>query len=208
MKFVQKFSTKRFAQPAAQFMKCVCYVVIFFYALCTVLSFMGRQSFLLHTKERIFETTIYAEENHASNSQSIVVHSNDDIHVWTNDKDQIDIAVQIGISLMYVANMVPMIVAFWFLSRVFRNIQKEQIFTEQNADYLLYYGLLQFLVAVLIPFIKLLICWFTNLVSNSRISISTGQAMFNMLISSIAFIVAAYILHYGVHLQDEVDHTL
>ena len=24
----------------------------------------------------------------------------------------------------------------------------------------------------------------------------------------IAFIVAAYIIHYGVHLQDEVDHTL
>ena len=32
--------------------------------------------------------------------------------------------------------------------------------------------------------------------------------MFNMLIPSIAFIVAAYIIHYGVHLQDEVDHTL
>lgn len=48
----------------------------------------------------------------------------------------------------------------------------------------------------------------TNLVSDGRMSISTGQRMFNMLIPSIAFIVAAYIIHYGVHLQDEVDHTL
>ena len=101
-----------------------------------------------------------------------------------------------------------MIIAFWFLSRVFSNIRKGQIFTEQNASYLLYYGLLQFLTAVFVPYIKLLLCELTNLVSDGRMSISTGQAMFNMLIPSIAFIVAAYIIHYGVHLQDEVDHTL
>ncbi|MCI8527310.1 MAG: DUF2975 domain-containing protein, partial [Oscillospiraceae bacterium] len=97
---------------------------------------------------------------------------------------------------------------YWFLSRVFSNINKGEIFTEQNSSYLLYYGILQFSVAVFVPFIKLLICWLTNLVSNGQMSISTGQTMFNMLIPSIAFIVAAYIIHYGVHLQDEVDHTL
>ena len=39
-------------------------------------------------------------------------------------------------------------------------------------------------------------------------SIATGQGVLNTVISGIAFIVAAYIIHYGVHLQDEVDHTL
>ena len=169
---------------------------------------MGRQTFFLHTKTGTFERAIYAEENHNSHSRSMTVHTSDDIHVWTNDNDRIDPTIQIGLSFMYAINMVPMIFAYWFLSRVFSNINKGEIFTEQNSSYLLYYGLLQFSVAVFVPFIKLLICWLINLVSNGRVSISTGQTMFNMLIPSIAFIVAAYIIHYGVHLQDEVDHTL
>ncbi len=208
MKFIQKLANERFARPAAQLMKFACYFVICFYVLCTVLSFMGRQTFLLHTKTGTFERAIYAEENHNSHSRSMTVHTSDDIHVWTNDNDRIDPTIQIGLSFMYAINMVPMIFAYWFLSRVFSNITKGEIFTEQNSSYLLYYGLLQFSVAVFVPFIKLLICWLINLVSNGRVSISTGQTMFNMLIPSIAFIVAAYIIHYGVHLQDEVDHTL
>lgn len=32
--------------------------------------------------------------------------------------------------------------------------------------------------------------------------------MLNSIVPSIAFIVAAYIIHYGISLQDEVDHTL
>lgn len=208
MKFIQKLANERFARPAAQLMKFACYFAICFYVLCTVLSFMGRQTFFLHTKTGTFERAIYAEENHNSHSRSMTVHTGDDIHVWTNDNDRIDPTIQIGLSFMYAINIVPMIFAYWFLSRVFSNINKGEIFTEQNSSYLLYYGLLQFSVAVFIPFIKLLICWLINLVSNGRMSISTGQTMFNMLIPSIAFIVAAYIIHYGVHLQDEVDHTL
>ena len=208
MKFIQKLANERFARPAAQLMKFACYFVICFYVLCTVLSFMGRQTFFLHTKTGTFERAIYAEENHNSHSRSMTVHTSDDIHVWTNDNDRIDPTIQIGLSFMYAINMVPMIFAYWFLSRVFSNINKGHIFTEKNSSYLLYYGMLQFSVAVFVPFIKLLICWLTNLISNGRMSISTGQTMFNMLIPSIAFIVAAYIIHYGVHLQDEVDHTL
>ena len=169
---------------------------------------MGRQSFFLHTKTGTYERAIYAEEKHAAHSRSMTVFTGDDVHVWTNDNDQIDLTIQIGLSLMYAVHIVPMIFAYWFLSRVFSNINKGRIFTEKNSSYLLYYGMLQFSVAVFVPFIKLLICWLTNLISNGRMSISTGQAMFNMLIPSIAFIVAAYIIHYGVHLQDEVDHTL
>ncbi len=169
---------------------------------------MGRQTFSLHTKAGFFERAIYAEEDHNSHSRSMTVHMGDDIHVWTNDNDQIDLSIQIGLSLMYAVNTIPIIFAFWFLSRVFSTIWKGEIFTEQNASCLLYYGLLQFSVAVFVPFIKLLICWLINLVSDSRMFIPTGQAVFDTLIPSIAFLVAAYIIHYGVGLQDEVDHTL
>lgn len=208
MKLIQQLPNERFAKPAARFMECICYFVICFFIFCTVFSFIGRQTFTLHTKTGSFDRAIYAEENHAPHSRSMTVHVNDNIHVWTNDNDQIDLTIQIGLSLMYAVSTVPMIFAFLFLGRVFSNIQKGQIFTEQNASYLLYYGLLQFFVAVFVPFIKLLICWLANLASDSRVSISTGQNMFDTLIPSIAFLVAAYIIHYGVRLQDEVDHTL
>lgn len=169
---------------------------------------MGRQTFFLHTDTGTYERAIYAEENHAPHSRSMTVHMGDDIHVWTNDNDQIDLTTHLGLSFMYAINVVPLILAFWFLSRVFSNINKGEIFTEKNAAYLLYYGLLQLFVAVLVPFLKLFICHFVNLISDSQISISTGQDMLNGMVPSIAFIVAAYIIHYGISLQDEVDHTL
>ncbi len=208
MRLIHKFTNERFAKFAAKFMKFVCYLAIFFYALCAVLSFMGRQTFFLHAQTGTFDRAIFAEENHDPDSRSMTVHMGDDIHVWTDDNDEIDLTIQIGLSVMYAIHTLPMILAFWFLSRVFSNIRKGQIFTEQNAAYLLYYGLIQFSWAVFVPFIKLFICWITNLVSASRISIATGQGTFNALIPGIGFIVAAYIIHYGVHLQDEVDHTL
>ena len=208
MKLFQTLANERFARPAAGLIKFACYFAICFYALCTVLSFMGRQTFFLHTKTGNFERAIYAEENHNAHSRSMTVFMGDDIHVWTNSSDQIDLTIQLGLSLMYAVNTIPMVLAFWFLSRVFSNIYRGEIFIEKNASCLLYYGLLQLFVAVVVPFIKLFLCWFTNLVSDGRMSVSTGQRMFNMLIPSIAFIVAAYIIHYGVHLQDEVDHTL
>lgn len=208
MKFIQKLTDERFAKPAARFMRFACYFVICFYILCTILSFMGRQTFFLHTKTGTFEQAIYAEENHASHSRGMTVSMGDDIHVWTNAHDQIDLTIQIGLSLMYAVHTVPMMFAFWFLSRVFSNISQGQIFTEQNSFYLLYYGVLQLFVAVFVPFIKLLISWLASLAADGGMDVSTGQAMVPMLFPGIAFMVAAYIIHYGVHLQDEVDHTL
>ncbi|MCI8417257.1 MAG: DUF2975 domain-containing protein [Lachnospiraceae bacterium] len=208
MKLIQKLTSEPFARAVARCMKFICYFVISFFVLCTALSFLGRQTFFLHTKTGTFENAIYAEKIHGSYPRGMTVHMGDEIHVWTNDGDQISPAIHVGLSLMYAIHVVPMVFAFWFLSRVFSNIQKRQIFTEQNATYLLYYGLLQFSVAVFVPFIKLLICWLISLVSDSQISLSTGQATFHMLFPSLVFLVAAYIIHYGVHLQDEVDHTL
>ncbi len=208
MKFIQNLANERFAKSASMFLKFACYFSIGFFILCTVLSFMGRQTFSLHTSTEYFERAIYAEEHHSPHSRSLTVHMGDDIRVWTGDTDQIDRTTQIGLSLMYAVHTIPIILAFWFLSRAFSNINKGQIFTEQNASCLLYYGLLQVFAAVCVPFIKLAICWLTNLISDNRVSISTGQALFSATIPSIAFLVAAYIIHYGVHLQDEVDHTL
>lgn len=208
MKLMQKLVNEPFARGASRFMKVICYLVMAFILLSLVLCFMGRQTFTLHTSTGTYENAIYAEENHEPASRSLTIYSKDDIRVWVNSSGQVDFSTHIGLSLMVAVNVIPLLFAYWFLSRVFANVQKGEIFTEKNAACLFYYGVLQFFTALLAPFVKLLICGLTNLISDSRISFTTGQDMLSGLIPSIAFLVAAYIVHYGIHLQDEVDHTL
>ena len=112
MKLIERFANGRFAQPAALVMKVVCYFIIGFYILCTILSLMGRQTFFLHTKTGAFEQAIYAEESHDAHPSGMTVRTGDDIHVWTNENDQIDLTIQIGLSLLYAVQTVPMIFAY------------------------------------------------------------------------------------------------
>ena len=208
MKLLQKLTDERFARPAAKFLKAACYLVICVYAAAALLSLMGRQTFTLHAQTGSYPNAICAEEDHAPASRGMTMHLGDEIHVWTNASDQIDPAVRLGLSAMAVLTLVPLMLAFWFLSRVFLNIQNGRIFTERNACCLLYYGLLQLFAAVPVPFLKLLICRLASLAAGGRMDIAAGQDMLGRLFPSIAFLVAAYIIHYGVYLQDEVDHTL
>ena len=83
-----------------------------------------------------------------------------------------------GLSLMYAVTIVPAILGFWFLSRVFTNVSNGQIFTEKNAVYLLYYGVIQFITALFVPFIKLFICFLINSISSDQIFYFNGIKYF------------------------------
>jgi hypothetical protein len=208
MKKTNKLLNEPVARAVARFLTAICYLLIFIFAVGLVLSFVGRQTFILHTSTGTYPSAIYSETNRDWNFRGPTVGTNDEIRVMAADNDEVDLITQIGLSAMYAVNVIPLIFSFWLLSRVFSNISKGLIFTGKNASYLLYYGLIHIGVAVLVPFIKLFISFCANQFTSSSISIATGQNLFNNLIPSIAFIVAAYIIHYGIHLQDEVDHTL
>jgi len=197
------------AKSVARFLTAICYFLIFIFVVGLVLSFIGRQTFVLHTSTGTYESAIFSERNRDWSFRGPTVGTNDDIRVTAvAGTDEVDLITHIGLSAMYAINIIPLIISFWLLSRVLNNISNGRIFTEKNASYLLYYGLIHMAVAVLVPFIKLFISFIANQFTNSHISIATGQNLLTNLIPSIAFIVAAYIIHYGVHLQDEVDHTL
>ena len=209
MKKVRNLLNERTAKSAAGFMKYICYLIIVFFVFSLVLSIIGRQTFILHTSTGTYDNAIYSEKNHDLTSHGLTVYMKDTVHVTAGvNGEEIDLITQIGLSAMYAVNVVPLIFCFWFLGRVFSNVNNGRIFTNQNANYLLYYGLIQITVAVFVPFIKLFISYLANLFTSSQISIATGQNLISDLITNIAFIVAAYIIHYGVHLQDEADHTL
>lgn len=208
MELFSGFIHEKNAKAISKLLCYVCYVVMLLFALSLVLSITGRQSFSLHTSSGSYNNAIYAEDDHNPSTRFMTVHmAGDSVHVSSGD-DVIDPTIQIGLSFMYAVNVVPLIIAYWLLAKVFANVAKGKVFVEQNAAYLLYYGLIRFAVALFVPFVKLLICQLVNLISVDSLSIGTGSTMLNDLIPSIAFIVAAYIIHYGISLQDEVDHTL
>jgi len=200
---------ERSAKTAARFMTAICYLLMLLFTAGLVLSFIGRQTFVLHTRTGTYDSAIYSEADHNWTSRGPTVSLKDQVRVLAYDNDDnVDLITQVGLSAMYAVNVIPLIVCFWFLSRVFDNINKGFIFTDKNAVYLLYYGLIQIAVAAVVPFIKMLIVFLANQFTRSQIHIQTGQNLISDLVPNIAFIVAAYIIHYGVHLQDEADHTL
>ena len=207
MNFFTRLMNAHVARGAAYVMRVVCFIVIAFGILCLIFSLMGRQSFRLHTSTGVYEDAILADQDGGS-TRNMTVYGTDDIFIDANAEDQIEFPTKAALYTISVLNIVPMILAYWFLSRVFTNVNKERIFTDQNAAYILYYGLLQIFSALFVPFIKLLVCGLANQSAASQIMISTGSDMLNRLFPGIAFLVAAYIIHYGIRLQDEVDHTL
>lgn len=208
MKKIHKLISESSARSAAQFMAYICYLLMVFFVVGLILSFLGRQTFILHTSTETYDNAIYAEESHDWTSRGPTVSMSDEVRVFAYDDDKVDFTTHIWLSILYAVHVIPLIICFWFLSRVFHNVSKGRIFTDENASYLLYYGLIQMAVAILVPFLKMFISYVANQFTPNGIFIHTGSNFLNHSIPNIAFIVAAYIIHYGVHLQEEADHTL
>ena len=62
MKYIQALVNERFARSAAKLLTYACYFLIGFFALCTFLSFIGRQTFILHTSTKTFDHAIYRSD--------------------------------------------------------------------------------------------------------------------------------------------------
>ena len=208
MKMLKPLLNERFVRKAASFLQAACWLTICFFALVTVLACLGRQTFTLRTSTDVYEGDIYAERDQGWLSHSFTVTASDSIRVTADSDDGVDLATHIGLTLMFAVQALTGMAGYWLLSRVFANIAQGRIFVEQNARGLLGYGLLQIYAVFLLPFVKLLICNLANLVSDSQIAAWSVQIGPDKLFPSIAFLVAAYIIHYGITLQDEVDHTL
>ena len=173
-----------------------------------MLACLGRQQFTLVTSTDVYEGAIYAERDQGWLSHSFTVTASDSIRVTADSDDGVDLATHIGLTLMFAAQALTGMAGYWLLSRVFANIAQGRIFVEQNARGLLGYGLLQVYASFVLPFVKILFSQLSNLVSGSKITAFSTYTGVDELFPGIVFLVAAYIIHYGITLQDEVDHTL
>lgn len=209
MKTVKFLLDQKLVTKVSKLMKIFCNIVIVLFILLLALSFLGRLQYILHADGTTYEHAIYAEENHNFTTRVLTANSNDGLRVHAAaDDGTIELLTYIAIVFMYAINIIPLIFAYRFLAKVFDNVAKGEIFVEKNAHYLLCFGIIQGVVAVAVPFVKLLIVQIANALVADRIFLAAGSNMISQLVPSMAFLVAAYIISYGVRLQDEVDHTL
>lgn len=209
MKKIHNLLNLKTAKNLSGIMKNICYLIMFLLTAILILSFMGRLEYSLTTTGENYPNAIYAEENHDFDTRALTISSQDDVYISTQSEDgKIEPVTYISLVLMYALAIIPTIFAYFFLSKIFANIEIGEIFVKENAHYLLYFAIIRIAVAVVLPFIKLLIVQITNIFVTDIISISVGSNMLNDLIPNIAFLVAAYIINYGVNLQEEVDATV
>ncbi len=209
MKKLNGMLTQHRVNKMVGFLNFACYVMV---ALCIgaiVLSILGRQTFTLHDSTGMHELAMLADTEYGARDKRGINITTDPVgtlHVYAND--EIDTAARIGISALVIVSVLPMFFAFWHLTKVLSNIKRGAIFIEENARRILYFGLLQLFSAVGVPILQVLICAVSTAISANELYVSTGQNMIAGIFTSMAFLVAAYIIRYGVHLQDEADHTL
>lgn len=208
MEWMEKLMRERYVRFAARVMQIACCLILLAYAVGLLLSLLGRQTFRLSTSTGVYEHAVCAATDPGADIDGITVSMDDSVYVRANAAGGVDLATQAALFLMYACKIVPLMAGYWLLSRVFANVFRGEIFTDRNARFLLLFGLIEGITAVAAPLLRLLLCALANLVSDSQVSVSTGSGMLSGLVWSMAFVVAAYILHYGIHLQDEVDHTL
>ena len=208
MKKFQGLLNEQSARNMAGLVKWVCYFVVAFTVLGMALSFLGRQTFILHTNTGTYEHASFSAASNGWMHQGMMTSSRGVVQIHAYADGEINFITRAALSVAYVAFIIPLMLSFWFLGRLFKNINKGQIFVHQNAYFLLYFGLLQIMIALIIPFIQLAIFGLANMFTVSRITYLYNANLFSNALLPIVCIVAAYIIHYGVSLQDEVNHTI
>ena len=205
MGFIRKLTSDPFIQRVSECMQFVCYLTILLYLVFAVLSCMGRLTFILYTHDAVYENAIVAEEDHGAEKTKLTVSLRDDIRVWADAKGEIGGACKGGLGVLFLVHTAPFLLALWLLSRVFGHIRDGEIFIQENASCLLWYGMLHLFAAVPAPLLKILICRIVTALSGNKMEITTGQDVFNLVFQSIAFIVAAYIIQCGLRLQEGTE---
>jgi len=212
MKKFRSLLNENSARNTARFMKWICYAVVVFTLFGIILSIIGRQEFILHTPTGAHQHAMFANENRdwqlGEGVQLGSVRSRGEFRIITDSSGEVDFILRVALTVAHLVVIIPMLFAFWILSRLFKNISDGRIFVYENAHLLLYFGVIQAAALVIAPFIQLFITEAASSFASGRITFANDPNFLVDAIPYIAVIVAAYIIHHGAKLQDEADHTL
>ena len=210
MRRFQRLLNHNTAVGAAKLMKFVCYLMIVGLIIGLCLSIAGRQRFIMIAQTGTYENAMLAFAGRGWEGDGMFAElPNMTVRLFLGPTvENVDLVSRISLSALFVLHVLPVIYSFILMARLFDNVSKGRIFIQKNAYFLLYIGLIRIAVNSLVPIAQLLLGAITEIFTPVRFFLTHNGGIITGSIQYVAILVAAYIIHYGVSLQDEVDHTL
>lgn len=198
--------TDRNARRLTTSLRVICMLTFGFLCAFALLIVLGRVEVNLVLPSGTFERApLLARDSEASRFLYAALGGH---HIRVEAWHPVDWATRLGITLIGLLHVAPLAYCFYTLTRFFTNIGVRQVFTSANGNLLLRCGSVLALTALVFPLLSAYaIPPLINLLSANRLSIGITFD-FSRLFFGIVLLVAAYIFHYGLYLQEEADATL
>jgi hypothetical protein len=198
--------TDRNARRLITCLRVLCMLTFIFLCVFALLIVLGRVEVNLVLPTGTFERApLLGRDSEASRFLYATIGGH---HIRVEALHPVDWATRLGIALIGLLHMAPIAYCFYTLTRFFTNIGARQVFTSVNANLLMRCGCVLVPTALVFPLLSAyVIPPLVNLLSANQLSVGITFD-FSRLFFGIVLIVAAYIFHYGLYLQEEADATL
>ena len=204
MEMMQKLLCRPIFQRAAAVLHRACYFIMLYFALCLLLAGLGRQVFILRTDTDIRWTMLGAQAGEDVTQSGFTIHPEDEIQIVVDAEGRVGPAVRIGMISLTALDTLPMIAAYWFLSRVLGDLGNGKGLTRCNASRLISYGLLYLFEGLLVPWLKRAVCTLVNFASAESMSVAITPMRLDSLILGLAALLLAAVFWYGERGQREM----
>jgi hypothetical protein len=203
MKF---WMTEKRAHNIAVLLQAICVIMLLLAAFTVVLMVLGRIQVSLTTPEGHFERALLAEKDHSVRSRALYYNPVEDITLQTDSA--ISPLARIILPLMGLLRVFPFGFVFFQMSRFFANLAVGEVFVRPNAQLLLQSGAVMVIFSVITPILNAFVLpALLDVFTDNELWVA-AQANFTSPFFGAVLLVAAYVFHYGIYLQDEADHTI
>lgn len=198
--------TDRNARRLTTSLRVICMLTFIFLCAFALLIVLGRVEVNLVLPTGTFERApLLGRDSEASRFLYAAIGGH---HIRVNAIHPVDWATRLGIALIGLLHVTPPTYCFFTLTRFFANMGARRVFTSANANLLLRCGCMLTPTALVFPLLSAYaIPPLVNLLSANQISVGVTFD-FSRLFFGIVLLVAAYVFHYGLYLQEEADATL
>jgi len=204
-KLVQKKVARRFASA----LQILCWLMMLLAGLSIVLALLGRVEVALNTPQGYYENALLAAEDPGASTRLFFIKlSGHDIRLTVTVDGGIGAAAWMGVALLCIIRLAPIGVCFFCMACFFGNVVEERVFVTSNAALLLRTGCVLLAASLIGPLLNAyMVPWLVSVFSANTLSVGVQLDLSQMVFGAV-LLVAAYIMYYGIELQDEVDHTL
>lgn len=205
MRFLE---SERNAQSIAILLQGICYFVTAVALAGAVLVVLGRVEMDITTPSGHYDRALLVEQDREATARFLFTRISEQDVYLTLKTETAGFFTRLCVALMGLVQAVPAGFCFFFLAGLFRNIAEGRVFVARNAAIFFRSGLILVIASLAGPVLEgLVLPWLINRFTEDRILLSLS-VNYTALFFGFVLLVAAYVFHYGIYLQDEVDHTV